>query len=79
MGKDKPQELELWVEPSETVREVKEKLQKLMGVEVKRQRMIFNGRQLDNSALLGHQGVQNDDEVLHLVLLEYRDRGTKKK
>lgn len=77
MGKEKPhrpREVELWVDPTDSVKNVKETLKLMLGVDVNRQRLIFQGQQLNNSDGLVDklkQASTTDDLAFHLVCLDY--------
>ena len=57
----------LEVEPSQTILEVKGMLETKEGIPVAEQRIIFGGKQLDDSDVLADKGVESMSS-LHLVL-----------
>ena len=58
--------LHLDVEPSDTIREVKEKLEDRTGIPVDAQRLIFAGRSLEDERTLADYGISRES-TLHMV------------
>ena len=58
---------QLEVESSDTVRVLKEKIEIVKEIPVENQRLIFEGKQLDDGRTLGDYSIQRDSTV-HLIL-----------
>ena len=55
------------VSDSDTISSIKEKLHEKEGIPVDQQRLVFNGKQLEDANTIGDYGIQADSNI-HLVL-----------
>ena len=58
---------DLMIDPAETTRELKLQIEEIIGLQPESQRIIFNGKQLDDDEMLQDYSVSKDS-ILHLVL-----------
>ena len=63
------------VSDSDSIGSIKDKIRDIEGIPVDQQRLVFNGKQLEDNCSIGDYGIQADSSI-HLVL---RLRGGKKK
>ena len=63
-------EIPLEVQPSDTIRIVKKKLQDKEGIRTDLQRLVFQNESLQNDRTLSNYGI-GEQSVLHLVLRKY--------
>ena len=57
----------LSVNSNDTVNEIKQKIQQKEGIPLEQQRLVFNGKQLEDNLKLGEYNISNDSTI-HLVL-----------
>ena len=57
----------LSVNSNDTINEIKQKIQQKEGIPLEQQRLVFNGKQLEDSFKLGDYNISNDSTI-HLVL-----------
>eukprot|EP00041_Stephanoeca_diplocostata_P039764 m.1637731 g.1637731 ORF g.1637731 m.1637731 type:complete len:79 (-) comp26123_c0_seq1:104-340(-) len=60
-------EIEIDIEPSDTVRRIKERVEEKQGIPPEQQRLIFGGKQMADDKDITSYGI-NGGSVLHLVL-----------
>ncbi len=58
----------LHVEPSDTIKHLKDWIEECEGIPWRRQRFIWRGKELENDRTLHHWGVRNEDTI-HLIVL----------
>lgn len=63
-------EIKLEVQPTDTIQNVKTKIQNKEGIRVGLQRLVYNDKSLENSRSLSSYGI-GDESILHLVLRKY--------
>ena len=57
----------LSVNSNDTVNEIKQKIQQKEGIPLEQQRLVFNGKQLEDGNTIADYGIQADSSI-HLVL-----------
>lgn len=54
---------QLEVEASDTVQDIKERIQEITGLPASQQRLIFAGKQLDDSRVIGEYNIQKETTI----------------
>jgi len=72
-------EFEFYVNPNDTIEQVKKKVEDKEGVPVYRQRLIFAGRRLEDEKILADYNIEHQS-IIHLVVLQdgYYNNGSMK-